>query len=123
VGRSHLALIIRWYLRTGHASGETIMRSPRNFPLIATLWWVCALQGCASTDSAASAASAPAPARITVLYDAFGQDAEMTKDWSYSALVGTRTDPKQCGSRRPGSGHVNGGALGAGSLAPRPRRP
>src|SRR6266566_3807839 len=63
------------------------MRSPRNFVLIAALCWAWALQGCASTDSAASAASAPAPARITVLYDAFGKDAEMTKDWGYSALV------------------------------------
>jgi 7,8-dihydropterin-6-yl-methyl-4-(beta-D-ribofuranosyl)aminobenzene 5'-phosphate synthase len=27
------------------------------------------------------------PARITVLYDAFGQDAALTKDWGYAALV------------------------------------
>jgi 7,8-dihydropterin-6-yl-methyl-4-(beta-D-ribofuranosyl)aminobenzene 5'-phosphate synthase len=45
------------------------------------------LQGCASTDSAAPATAAPAAARITVLYDAFGKDAEMTRDWGYSALV------------------------------------
>jgi 7,8-dihydropterin-6-yl-methyl-4-(beta-D-ribofuranosyl)aminobenzene 5'-phosphate synthase len=32
------------------------------------------------------AAAAP-PARITVLYDAFGRDAAMTKDWGYAALV------------------------------------
>src|ERR1700730_8378592 len=30
------------------------------------------------------------------------------------ATTWTTTDPKQCGSRRPSSGHVNGGALGAG---------
>jgi 7,8-dihydropterin-6-yl-methyl-4-(beta-D-ribofuranosyl)aminobenzene 5'-phosphate synthase len=33
------------------------------------------------------AAAAPAPARITVLYDAFGKNAAMTKDWGYAALV------------------------------------
>src|ERR1700732_2167695 len=32
-------------------------------------------------------ATAPVPARITVLYDAFGKDATMTKDWGYAALV------------------------------------
>jgi 7,8-dihydropterin-6-yl-methyl-4-(beta-D-ribofuranosyl)aminobenzene 5'-phosphate synthase len=46
------------------------------------------LQGCAATDKASAQAPAgPAPARITVLYDAFGKDAAMTKDWGYSALV------------------------------------
>jgi 7,8-dihydropterin-6-yl-methyl-4-(beta-D-ribofuranosyl)aminobenzene 5'-phosphate synthase len=33
-----------------------------------------------------TAAAAPT-ARITVLYDAFGKDAAMTKDWGYAALV------------------------------------
>jgi len=60
--------------------------SPHLF-LIAPLWLVWMLQGCASTDSAAPATAAPAAARITVLYDAFGKDAEMTRDWGYSALV------------------------------------
>jgi 7,8-dihydropterin-6-yl-methyl-4-(beta-D-ribofuranosyl)aminobenzene 5'-phosphate synthase len=32
-------------------------------------------------------ATAAEPARITVLYDAFGKDATMTKDWGYAALV------------------------------------
>ncbi len=32
-------------------------------------------------------ATAAQPARITVLYDAFGKDAAMTKDWGYAALV------------------------------------
>ena len=31
--------------------------------------------------------TADPPARITVLYDAFGKDAAMTKDWGYAALV------------------------------------
>jgi 7,8-dihydropterin-6-yl-methyl-4-(beta-D-ribofuranosyl)aminobenzene 5'-phosphate synthase len=33
------------------------------------------------------AAAAAVPARITVLYDAFGRDSTMTKDWGYAALV------------------------------------
>jgi 7,8-dihydropterin-6-yl-methyl-4-(beta-D-ribofuranosyl)aminobenzene 5'-phosphate synthase len=42
------------------------------------------LSSCATT----SPESAPAePARITVLYDAFGKDAAMTKDWGYAALI------------------------------------
>lgn len=40
------------------------------------------------TDSARPAESAAAAtARITILYDAFGKDAAMTRDWGYAALV------------------------------------
>ena len=46
--------------------------------------WI--LAGCAATGSTATAAAA-APARITVLYDAFGKNAVMSKDWGYAALV------------------------------------
>jgi 7,8-dihydropterin-6-yl-methyl-4-(beta-D-ribofuranosyl)aminobenzene 5'-phosphate synthase len=63
------------------------MRSPRCLVLIATLWSAWMLQGCASAESAGPAAAAPAPARITVLYDAFGKEPAMTKDWGYAALV------------------------------------
>lgn len=38
----------------------------------------------AGTESAAPAHST---ARITILYDAFGKDASMQKDWGYSALI------------------------------------
>jgi len=41
------------------------------------------LTACATTQQTAVAS----PARITVLYDAFGKDAAMTKDWGYAALV------------------------------------
>ncbi|HKE46797.1 MAG TPA: MBL fold metallo-hydrolase [Rhodanobacteraceae bacterium] len=44
------------------------------------------LAGCAATQPAPATPAAP-PARITVLYDAFGKDAAMTKDWGYAALV------------------------------------
>lgn len=49
------------------------------------------LSGCSSTGGAAAArpgaAVAPAPARITVLYDAFGRDPALRKDWGYSAFI------------------------------------
>jgi 7,8-dihydropterin-6-yl-methyl-4-(beta-D-ribofuranosyl)aminobenzene 5'-phosphate synthase len=45
------------------------------------------LTGCAATESRAAAAPVPVLPRITVLYDAFGKDSMMTKDWGYAALV------------------------------------
>src|SRR5450631_957923 len=53
--------------------------------LLATFGTAWILAGCATAES--TAAAAPVPARITVLYDAFGKDATMTKDWGYAALV------------------------------------
>ena len=58
------------------------MRSTRLYVLAAFgSAWI--LAGCVAMASVA----APAPARIIVLYDAFGKDATMTKDWGYAALV------------------------------------
>jgi 7,8-dihydropterin-6-yl-methyl-4-(beta-D-ribofuranosyl)aminobenzene 5'-phosphate synthase len=45
--------------------------------------WIVA--GCTTTEPTVTAAQRPA--RITVLYDAFGKDATMSKDWGYGALV------------------------------------
>src|SRR4051794_15784500 len=46
------------------------------------------LAGCVSPSSSSTPASAdPAKAQITVLYDAFGKDRAMQKDWGYAALV------------------------------------
>jgi 7,8-dihydropterin-6-yl-methyl-4-(beta-D-ribofuranosyl)aminobenzene 5'-phosphate synthase len=46
------------------------------------------LVGWAMTTSTASSASAgPAKPQITILYDAFGKDSAMQKDWGYAALV------------------------------------
>src|SRR5689334_15842589 len=58
--------------------------SPTRLFLLAALGSAWAIAGCVATES--SAATAPPP-HITVLFDAFGQDAAMTKDWGYSALV------------------------------------
>ena len=64
------------------------MRSTRFFLLVATVWLAWMMQGCVAMESAAPAAATdPAPARITVLYDAFGKDPGMKKDWGYSALI------------------------------------
>src|SRR5450631_3489950 len=61
------------------------MRSTHFSVLLVTFGSAWILAGCATTES--TAAAAPVPARITVLYDAFGKDATMTKDWGYAALV------------------------------------
>jgi 7,8-dihydropterin-6-yl-methyl-4-(beta-D-ribofuranosyl)aminobenzene 5'-phosphate synthase len=46
------------------------------------------LVGCAITTSATPIASTgPSKAQITILYDAFGKDSAMQKDWGYAALV------------------------------------
>jgi 7,8-dihydropterin-6-yl-methyl-4-(beta-D-ribofuranosyl)aminobenzene 5'-phosphate synthase len=46
------------------------------------------LVGCPITTSATPTASAgPSKAQITILYDAFGKDSAMQKDWGYAALV------------------------------------
>ena len=61
------------------------MRSPQLSALLAVCGSVWILADCIATESAAAAA--PAPTRITVLYDAFGRDESMTQDWGYAALV------------------------------------
>ena len=46
------------------------------------------LAGCASpAASSTSGSQDPTKAQITVLYDAFGRDPELQKDWGYAALV------------------------------------
>ena len=43
--------------------------------------------GCAGPSPRASAGPDPAKAQITVLYDAFGRDPALQKDWGYAAFV------------------------------------
>jgi 7,8-dihydropterin-6-yl-methyl-4-(beta-D-ribofuranosyl)aminobenzene 5'-phosphate synthase len=45
------------------------------------------LTGCAATTSPTAANTDPTKAQITVLYDAFGKDSTMQKDWGYAALI------------------------------------
>lgn len=61
------------------------MRSPHLSALLAACGTAWILAGCTTTES--RAATAQASTRITVLYDAFGKDGTMTKDWGYAALV------------------------------------
>ena len=62
------------------------MRITHLIVLATTLISAWPLTSCAATGRT-STATAAEPARITVLYDAFGKDAAMTKDWGYAALV------------------------------------
>ena len=53
-----------------------------------TLFFVFAFHSAfAATSPVANSGTEPAMPKITVLYDAFGKDPSMQKDWGYSALV------------------------------------
>ena len=62
------------------------MQTTRLVALTAAVGSIWLLSSCATTQPTPTSTAAP-PARITVLYDAFGKDATMTKDWGYAALV------------------------------------
>src|ERR1700686_5062785 len=64
----------------------SVMQTTRLFALAAAVGSIWVLSSCATTQPTPTTTAAP-PARITVLYDAFGKDAAMTKDWGYAALV------------------------------------
>lgn len=55
--------------------------------LRAKLFFAAALTGVAAVVAPAGFATAEPNSQITVLYDAFGTDAAMKKDWGFSALV------------------------------------
>ena len=59
------------------------MQTTHLVSLTAAVGSIWLLSSCATTQPTPLAP----PARITVLYDAFGKDAAMTKDWGYAALV------------------------------------
>jgi 7,8-dihydropterin-6-yl-methyl-4-(beta-D-ribofuranosyl)aminobenzene 5'-phosphate synthase len=60
------------------------MRRTQLFILMAVIGSAWLLSGPATASPTSAAAETP---RITVLYDAFGKDPAMTKDWGYAALV------------------------------------
>ena len=62
------------------------MQTTRLSALAAAVGSIWLLSSCTTTQSP-PLSTAATPARITVLYDAFGKDAAMTKDWGYAALV------------------------------------
>ena len=63
---------------------ERVMRRSNILVPMTAVGLAWLLSGCMTTSPTSAAAE---PARITVLYDAFGKDAAMTKDWGYAALV------------------------------------
>ena len=62
------------------------MQTTHLFSLTAAVGSIWLLSSCATTQPALTTTAA-SPARITVVYDAFGKDPAMTKDWGYAALV------------------------------------
>jgi hypothetical protein len=48
---------------------------------------------CAATLAAMTETAVAAESKITILYDAFGNDAAMKKDWGFSALVEVALTP------------------------------
>jgi len=62
------------------------MRTTHVFVLVTTSVSAWLLGSCAAPEPTPTPTAAET-ARITVLYDAFGKDATMTKDWGYAALV------------------------------------
>ena len=60
------------------------MRNTQLVVLMSILGWACLLSSRATASPTSAATETP---RITVLYDAFGKDAAMTKDWGFAALV------------------------------------
>jgi 7,8-dihydropterin-6-yl-methyl-4-(beta-D-ribofuranosyl)aminobenzene 5'-phosphate synthase len=63
---------------------ETVMRST-HLSVLAAFGSAWILAGSAAMEL--RAAAGPMPARITVLYDAFGKDSTTTRDWGYATLV------------------------------------
>src|SRR3981081_1947832 len=55
--------------------------------LRATLFFAAALASVAALFAPTGMAAAEPNSQITILYDAFGADAAMKKDWGFSALV------------------------------------
>ncbi len=62
------------------------MQTTPLFALTAAVGSIWLVSSWATTQPTPPTTATP-PARITVLYDAFGKDAAMTKDWGYAALV------------------------------------
>src|SRR6476646_7231390 len=62
-------------------------RGGTSMALRTALFLAAALAGVAVVASTTGTAAAEPAGRITILYDAFGTDAAMKKDWGFSALV------------------------------------
>jgi 7,8-dihydropterin-6-yl-methyl-4-(beta-D-ribofuranosyl)aminobenzene 5'-phosphate synthase len=65
---------------------ERVMQVARLFVLMTVFGPAWLLSSYAMSPAARAMSTAGSP-RITILYDAFGKDATMTRDWGYAALV------------------------------------
>src|SRR5689334_16632816 len=69
-------------------AGRSVVMNRRDLIASAVAAPPLLLTRCASRMSPATSAPPDAAnAQVTVLYDAFGRDAALTKDWGYAALV------------------------------------
>jgi 7,8-dihydropterin-6-yl-methyl-4-(beta-D-ribofuranosyl)aminobenzene 5'-phosphate synthase len=57
------------------------------FPLLILGLFCLLAAGCSTTHTPPEKSALTSPARITVLYDAFGKPSAMKKDWGYAALI------------------------------------
>jgi 7,8-dihydropterin-6-yl-methyl-4-(beta-D-ribofuranosyl)aminobenzene 5'-phosphate synthase len=55
--------------------------------IVLTVLFVLSLASCREIVKSSAAANNPAKAQITVLYDAFGKNPALQKDWGYAALI------------------------------------
>ena len=62
--------------------------------VLAAVLIAAGISGVTSMAAPAGAAEPPSKSQITILYDAFGTDPSMTKDWGFSALVEVAVGPK-----------------------------
>jgi 7,8-dihydropterin-6-yl-methyl-4-(beta-D-ribofuranosyl)aminobenzene 5'-phosphate synthase len=96
---SQPALQIAKYLEKGPpaTAGSTVMRQPasKEKDMITASWRLILVAVALAVVAACKTTPSPSPvqvtgrpkAQITVLYDAFGKDRAMQKDWGYAALV------------------------------------
>lgn len=61
--------------------------APKSWAVSRSAAWLLFLGYAATSTVTAQASADPAKVQITVLYDAFGNDPAMKKDWGYAALV------------------------------------
>jgi 7,8-dihydropterin-6-yl-methyl-4-(beta-D-ribofuranosyl)aminobenzene 5'-phosphate synthase len=72
---------VRWNAKVEEQRGSNVMK------LHAALFLLGALAGINVSTTIATAVAADSKGQVTILYDAFGKDAAMKKDWGFSALV------------------------------------
>jgi 7,8-dihydropterin-6-yl-methyl-4-(beta-D-ribofuranosyl)aminobenzene 5'-phosphate synthase len=70
-----------------HVSAHSGEQGRNDMKLHATLFLVSMLASTTALPPTATALAVDSKGQVTILYDAFGKDAAMKKDWGFSALV------------------------------------